>query len=353
MEQNVSLECYHNDEERVLEGSWVSLELYKALELGYKLITYYVIYHFEETLEYDKEKKEGGLFTDYVNANLKEKQEASGFPSTCINDELKYAYIDNYFDIEGVKLDYENIIKNSGKREVAKIKLNCLWGYFALNTNKKMFKILTKKTDLENLLNNDQFVIHDVDFKDENFCQVSYSLKTEFSSGGVYSNAIIASFVTAQARLKLYSELERLQERVLYFDTDSILFVAKENEYMPTLGDYLGQFTNELSSNEGNFITEFVSGGPKNYAYKTDTGHTECTVKGYPINYLTSLVLNFDTIKHTVVEDNNNKIVVPQLKFIKDKSEWQIKTEIQNKEYRFIYDKRVLLPDLSTRPYGF
>ena len=139
----------------------------------------------------------------------------------------------------------------------------------------------------------------------------------------------------------------------MYFDTDSILFVAKENEYMPTLGDYLGQFTNELSSNEGNFITEFVSGGPKNYAYKTDTGHTECTVKGYPINYLTSLVLNFDTIKHTVVEDNKNKIVVPQLKFIKDKSEWQIKTEIQNKEYRFIYDKRVLLPDFSTRPYGF
>jgi hypothetical protein len=33
---------------------------------------------------------------------------------------------------------------------------------------------------------------------------------------GVKTNPIIASFVTAYARLKLYEELEKLQERVLY-----------------------------------------------------------------------------------------------------------------------------------------
>ena len=37
------------------------------------------------------------------------------------------------------------------------------------------------------------------------------------------SNVIVAAFVTAQARLKLYGILEKLNEPVLYFDTDSII----------------------------------------------------------------------------------------------------------------------------------
>ena len=36
-----------------------------------------------------------------------------------------------------------------------------------------------------------------------------------------------------------------------------------------TLGPYLGELTDEL---KGEHITTFVSGGPKNYAYRTNTG---------------------------------------------------------------------------------
>ncbi len=43
-------------------------------------------------------------------------------------------------------------------------------------------------------------------------------------------------------RLKLYSVLEKLQDRVLYFDTDSVIFTHKEGEYMPSMGDYLGMY---------------------------------------------------------------------------------------------------------------
>ena len=92
---------------------------------------------------------------------------------------------------------------------------------------------------------------------------------------------------------------------------------------------------------------------PKNYCYKTKSGYTDCTVKGYPINYLTNLSLNFESIKYTVTENRQNLIKVPQLKFIKDKSEWLIRTEIQNKFYRFIYDKRVINDDFTTSPFGF
>ena len=38
--------------------------------------------------------------------------------------------------------------------------------------------------------------------------------------GGIKTNVAVASFVTAQARLHLYKELEKIDRRVLYCDTD-------------------------------------------------------------------------------------------------------------------------------------
>ena len=82
-----------------------------------------------------------------------------------------------------------------------------------------MFKIIYRKDELDHLLANDQFIIQNIDFCDEDFIQVSYSIREEFSFGSNNTNVIIAAFTTCHARLKLYSELEKLGENVLYFDT--------------------------------------------------------------------------------------------------------------------------------------
>ena len=219
VEKNMETKCSHTDEERSIEGTWVSLELYKALERGYKLKEYYSIHYYEEYYKYDPITKTGGLFTDYVNAILKEKVHATGFPDNCITDEQKDAFIQSYYDREGIILEKDKMIKNPGKREIEKLKLNSLWGFFALNSNKAQFKIITNRASLENLLNDDQYVIHDIDFNDENFAQVTYSIKEEYCTGNLSTNVILANFVTAQGRLKLYEELEKLNHRVLYFDT--------------------------------------------------------------------------------------------------------------------------------------
>ena len=50
-------------------------------------------------------------------------------------------------------------------------------------------------------------------------------------------------------------------------DTDSMIFISRPNEYEPKTGKYLGQMTNEIDSKKGNFISKFVSAGPKNYSY--------------------------------------------------------------------------------------
>ena len=53
---------------------------------------------------------------------------------------------------------------------------------------------------------------------------VTYELQDDFVEVLANTNAVIAAYTTAQARLKLYSYIEELQDRVLYMDTDSIIY---------------------------------------------------------------------------------------------------------------------------------
>jgi DNA polymerase elongation subunit (family B) len=96
------------------------------------------------------------------------------------------------------------------------------------------------------------------------------------------TNIFLASFTTAHARLRLFGVLDRLGENVLYFDTDSVIFKTLKCDdlhYLP-IGNYLGELTNEITPEDGH-IVEFVSGGPKNYAYRTLSGREECKVRGF------------------------------------------------------------------------
>lgn len=45
-------------------------------------------------------------------------------------------------------------------------------------------------------------------------------------------NVVIAAFVTAQARLKLYSYLDQLGERVLYYDTGKSLYYQTSTPFI-------------------------------------------------------------------------------------------------------------------------
>jgi hypothetical protein len=71
--------CNHADEERVLENTWVILEVIEALKFGYKIVKIYEIWHFPLREKYNKSDKTG-LFTEYVNTFFRIKQESSGYP---------------------------------------------------------------------------------------------------------------------------------------------------------------------------------------------------------------------------------------------------------------------------------
>lgn len=61
----------------------------------------------------------------------KRKHEASGFPPGCETVKQKKAYIEKIFKADGVLLNMDAIFYNEGRRYVAKLCLNTLWGRMA------------------------------------------------------------------------------------------------------------------------------------------------------------------------------------------------------------------------------
>ena len=79
------------------------------------------------------------------------------------------------------------------------------------------------------LLNCKSTNVKNIQFVNDQCIEVYYTQGDDFASTSGKTNVVIADFTTAQARLKLYSVLERLQMRTLYFDTDSVIFVSPRN----------------------------------------------------------------------------------------------------------------------------
>ena len=88
--------------------------------------------------------------------------------------------------------------------------------------------------------------------------QMTYNFKNQFVDNSKNTNIYIACFTTSHARLMLYNKLDYLKEKVLYFNTDSIIYVDDGTKNIKT-GDMLGNMTDEIL---GKGITNFVSTGP-------------------------------------------------------------------------------------------
>ena len=108
----------------MLRGTWVTLEVRKAVEMGYRVENIEVVWHWEEKTQFNPATKSGGLFTDYINTFLRLKQEASGWPEWCQIIQDKEKYVREYLENEGILLDPTRVEKNSELRALAKLCLN-------------------------------------------------------------------------------------------------------------------------------------------------------------------------------------------------------------------------------------
>lgn len=301
------------------------------------------MYHFE--------KRSKDLFRNYIDTFLQVKQEASGWPAQCTTEESKEKYLKDYKNIEGIELDPKKITYNPGLRTVGKLALNSFWGRWGMNENKVHRVFLTEEKELNRLLSDSKIIIRDFLPCSDEVIEVAYSHKDNFLPQKDITNLFLASFTTAHARIKLYGVLSTLNRNVLYYDTDSVIYISDGNND-PALGDYLGEFTNELPPNQ--HIVEFASAGPKNYGYRLSNDKTLVKVRGFTLNYRSSQALNLESMKDMVLNNQDLVIeVVEPLKINRCKKRKVIFNKTMSKKYGFVYNKRKIGQNYVTYPYGF
>ena len=334
--------CICDDEARAITGTFCTPEILKAIEKGYTILKIYEVYHWKE--------KSSDLFAEYVNTFLRIKQESSGYPPWVRTEADQDEYIRRYETAEGIQLRKENITHNPGLRTVAKLALNSFWGKFGEKTNQTKSVYVTNFSKMKLLANdstNDICLVHMIN---ENCLHVEFKKQDSFEEDNIKKNDVVACFTTCWARLKLYDVVDFLGERVIYMDTDSVIFVSKEGEPMPPLGDYLGDLTNELKP--GRFIKEFISSGPKSYAYRQDDDKENTKFKGVTLNSTNRQLVNFNSIKEIIFE---KKIITlpPYDLFVRDKVSGRVLNRPMRKTVKLVYTKRILLDNFDTLPYGY
>ena len=340
--------CHHSREQRMLRGTWCTPEIKQARDMGYELVKVHEVWHFEESTS--------GLFENYVNVWLKIKTEASGWPANCVTEEEKEDYIRRFEAREGIPLDYGKIKKNPRLKATAKLMLNSFWGKFGQRENLPQVEQCTTPQELFSITEDDTKQVQEIRFCTEDVLEVVFKNKEEAITPSNKTNVFVAAFTTCHARLKLYSYLERLGQQVLYYDTDSVIYRWKEGLPKIETGDFLGDMKNEV---EGDHIVEFVSGGAKNYGYRTAGGKVECKVRGFTLNVRGKKVLNYDTMKKLVLkelkegEKTHLKVHNPN-HFKRDTRNKDIGMVPQTKNYGVVLDKRVVdAQSMKSYPYGY
>ena len=365
----VKRDCSCPQEDRIWTQTYCTPELEVALNMGYKILKIHEVLHWPRT---DRDTDGKGLFTEYINTFLRIKQESSGLPEGRDID----SYIADYMKNEGILLKKEQIERNPGLRRIAKLQLNTLYGKFGQNTDRSKTLYVKTVEHLYKTLLDPAKNVTDFRILSEDLMHVEYKDNRFFARVDDRTNVVIAAFCTTWARLKLWFLMNRLGERVLYHDTDSVIYSSTPSDrYQPRLGDYLGDLTDELTCaevgcrgcEEGHWIEEFVSCGPKNYTYRLNSGHYCCKVRGFSLNHRASLILNFETMKASLMEWHGSifsqgdgettcepkDISINSTIIARDKYTGKIYNRHLTKHYGVTYNKRLVRRDFSTLPFGF
>ena len=208
-----------------------------------------------------------GSLADDVSTWLKLKQKSAGWPSWCQTVEQKRQYILRYRDREGIRLDISHIAKNLRRKATAKLMLNrylfhfsfflcchptpshgffCFcssWGKFGEQINKPTTVTVKDPSHLFSLVSAAALDISTLRLCTDHILEAVYTSVHYNAVKGTKTDIFMAAFTTCHARLKLYESLDILQEQVLYYDTDSVVYKWRPDQRSITTGDFPGDMT--------------------------------------------------------------------------------------------------------------
>ena len=334
-------------------------ELHLALANGYKVTRVYWWYDFDQSTD---------LFKPYFRDVLKIKIEASGLPKWIQTPDDWTTFQSYHANELGIALDKADMIPNASRKAGAKLLANSLWGKFGERSNYSHWESYSTQGDtakimaLENLWMDGAV---DIQFRkysgDQSHVAVIYKDNRQRPSNHplqkkrrARTNIAIASMVTSHARVRLWTELNKLGDRVLYHDTDSIIYEHHPQEYNIPEGKYLGEWEDETG---GQPIIAFTSTGPKCYSYITqapDGSTKSCTkVKGISLNADNAARIHFDSMKQLVV-DEEDIILTSCLMFEYDRQKGTMITRNTVKEFKKTYAKGFIdQSDWKVYPFGW
>ena len=371
-EQNFTSICSHSRDERSIEAVWVSVEVYKAVRMGYEILEIFEVW--------DYRGSEKGLFAPFVDKFLKIKQENSGWPRNCESEEDKQNYIQRYEEHEGIKLDYDKIKKDPVMRFVSKILLNSCWGFWARNLDRRITRLTHEPSEFFDFVTDETMRERVFRILNPKTILCHGYKKSDCSIPNRKGNVVQAAFVTAYARLRLYELLEKLGPRALYMDTDSVFFVSSkdEEEFEPELGEYLGDLTNVLEDekyyDESCVILRYCSGGPKHYGYDVFSEErgkkiaTKFKIRGIGLNRTTEKKVNFEKLIDLIMKSQLSDLPKGKSGFVKefcevpkfdikrgnDKDPFSLESREILKKYQVVFDKRVVdWNTLISYPFGY
>ena len=165
----------------------------KALEKGYRIVQMHEVCHFPAKVRYM-------LFKEYIDTFAKIKLEASGYPKDCVTDEQKQWYVNDILENPGIQLDPAKINYNPGLRALAKLMLNSFWGKFAQRPNLTKTEQIDEPQVFFDYLTSDEITVFDDNLVSGEIIEIRYD---KFVQPNPNTNAVIAGFTTAYARLQL------------------------------------------------------------------------------------------------------------------------------------------------------
>ena len=358
-----------------MEGCWGTEEIYLAMQNGYKVTEIYEIYYWEQD-QYSDQYLRG-----YVGYFLRMKQEAEGWKKLGASCDLptpeeqnlivRQLYIQNG---NLGKIRPDKVQKNAVKRQLAKLYLNALWGKFAQKSS---------RTQHTTVYGTQQFldVWHDKRIQQES-CQfreispgvykATYNLKEQFINPVRHGNVFIAAKVTETARCVLHKQMLRIgPERIIYCDTDSIIFLW--DKITQLIGVGLGHWTNEYPTQT---IEQVYALAPKLYSLtlrKNNTEYESFRAKGVQMTLENQRRMTFDRVKpliESILRGDEHPLTVSVKNFSIFTNSGnnalpygQVYTRYNEKQVRAIITKRVFnihssidwneIASLRTFPIGY
>jgi hypothetical protein len=261
------------------EGCWGLEEMELAVSEGYILEEVYEIIH------WGPHQRSNQLFRGYVDFFLRMKQQSEGWKKLGghenMTEEEQHQLVEQLYISNGYigKIDPSKVAKNPTRRALAKLFLNSLWGKFAQKPKAKRQGIIYTAEQFVKLWCDKSIRKESIIFRETGVGIFKYECELESfcTKENAKGNLFLAAKVTEHARCVLHRQMIKIgPERVLYCDTDSIIFVWSKNGQDLT-GIGLGKWTDEHPNED---IVEFLALAPKFYMLVYASDDSSLKVKG-------------------------------------------------------------------------